>query len=478
MTSTVAAAQGSSKAPLLVWVGLVIIALLLVLLAFSSSDEVNIGGRADPNGSGPEGMLAARLLVERAGGQTRLDVGVPSEDIDVAILPEADPFFDTGPLVPEDDDDFVIVESWAPLQDWIRDGGILITEQDVPLGPSGTTSFNRLAVDELLIPGDCSISEYSGIENVVPRSFSPVEVDIGSASSCFGDEETALVVVGELGAGLIIRIATLEPFFNRSFGEADNGALFARTIRIDDGPTVGFLPEAPIRFVESEDGEFVLDELPPSGDGDDLGGAEGDDRPASDDFADGGADGSGDGDEAVRGDELGRSGAGGSGLLDLISQEVLALIAGLTAAAFLFAVAKARRLGSPVSEAVPIKLPSSSFVEALGRLYRRAENPTARSASIMRENLRTTLTRRGGMPADTSAAVISETLGPSGADASLVRLLDGPPPASDDEFVALARDLTETRQRIEQHGIVSLTGGVDQTPPDPVQSVSSKGTPS
>ena len=211
------------------------------------------------------------------------------------------------------------------------------------------------------------------------------------------------------------------------------------------------MAEAPIWFVEEADGAFVLDDVTSTDE-------------AADDFEAAAPDGTQETDPAsgpVRGNPLGRSGSGNQGLFDLIPTEVLALFVGLVAASVLYAMAKARRLGSPVTEEVPIKLPSSSFVDALGRLYRRAENPEARSAAIMRENLRTTLTRRVGMRTDTPAAVIAESLGTVDGQQTLVRLLDGPPPTEDGEFVELARNLAETRHNIEHHGVAHL--GIDPT---------------
>ena len=449
MTSTVAASKSGRASPL-VWGVLIGVGLLLVLLAVSSQNSTNLGGRADPRGSGPQGLLAARLFVEEAGGSTELDVYVPSEDIDIAILSiDQNNFFDVDDLPvepnndgtePDDDQDndgeITIIESWEPLLRWVGDGGILITEQDVPGGPGGTGGFENLPEGSLVGPGTCTIGEYAGINNVAPMSYEPIEAQ--NANSCFGEQSEALIAATTVGNGQIVRIATLEPFFNGSLGEADNAALFARSIRIDEAPRVGFLPEAPIRFIERENGQFDLDG-------------------ANENAAEGSSDGS-------RGDPANQGGSGDGGLFDLLPPSVIAFLIGLVAAVVLFAIAKSRRLGSPVEEEVPIDLPSSSFVDALGRLYRRAEKPNERSADIMRQSLRKNLTRRAGMPSDASAKDISTALAGGGEQrAALEQLLDGPAPESDDALVELAQDLAETRNRIEHRGLASFQGS-EQTP--------------
>jgi len=445
MTATTSSPAG--KASPLLWVGLIGIALIFLLLAFASRNDPNLGGFADPDGVGPDGLLAARLFVEELGGETQRNVYVPGADIDVAML--AIP--DRGqPFGTEDDED--VSQSWKPLLDWVRNGGILITSIDVPGGPSGGVAFVEDESGDLRVPqGECTIAELADATEVRPLDHNPVDIDSGDRS-CFGDDDEAIVVVGELGAGQVVRVATMGLFFNRSFDEADNAAVFARLIRIDDEPTMGFLPEAPVWFVVDEDGEHEIEQPQPSDvevedvGSDDIINA----RPVNEGDAGGPVDGEGR-----------RVGDGDKGLLELIPREVLAFMAGLAISAAIYAIAKARRLGSPVIEDVPIELPSSSYVDAVGRLYRRAESASDRSSQILRHDLRTDLARRVGMSADSSAHDLATALVASDQQANVVALLEGPPPQSDDEFVALATRLIETRDRVERGGVTVLAPGDD-----------------
>ena len=434
MTATTASPQAGRASPL-IWLGLAAIGLLVLLLAFSSNEPPNIGGVGDPDGLGPEGLLAARLFVEESGGETVREVGVPDPNIDVAILSNPDlsePF--------SLDEDLELAMSWRPLLDWVRNGGTLLTSLDVPEGPEATRTFVPDSDNELLIGrGQCTISALDGVEQLRTPSHNLVTA---TESSCFGDAE-AFVVVESLGDGRIVRVATMGVFYNQHLDEADNAALFARLIRIEDQPTVGFVPVAPVWFTIEEDGEHELE--------DSLG----------NEFGGGGF-------------PLDSGGApvgqGEASLFDLIDPAVLALIAGLAAAAALYAIAKARRLGSPVVEEVPIELPSSSYVEAVGRLYHGTEDARVRSASILRNDLRSDLARRVGMSADSSASDLASALVATDQQGAVVALLEGPAPQSDEQFVALATQLIETRDRVERGGVATLAQSEDiaisQTPPE------------
>ncbi len=450
MTAAVKTRQGASP---LVWLGLIVLGLFVFLFAFSTRNDPNIGGYGDPDGVGPNGMLAARLFVEEAGGRTQRNVGLPDDDIDVAIL--------TGLLAPQPPfgADDTIVESWQPLLDWVRVGGTLLTTFEVPGGPESSSSFvDDEFGDNVLARGECTDPLLDGVNEVRPLDYVPLLA--GTADTyCFGTVDNTLIASTEFGDGRVVRVGTMAMFFNRALDDADNAPLFANLIEIDDEPTVGFLPEAPIWFVLDEDADIEID----GSDADSFGDnpplaldADGEPIP----FNSGGSFGGGSGGGPV--DEDGNPvGAGEKTLLDLIDPTVLALIAGLTAAAILYGITVGRRHGSPISEPVPIELPSSSYVDAVGRLYGRAANANDRSLSILRQDLRTDLARRVGMSSDASAQEIASALVSSDQQAAVVHLLDGPPPANDDEFVALTTQLIQTRDRVDRSGVAILASSED-----------------
>lgn len=457
-----AALPRQNASPVL-WIGLLAVGAFVVLFALATRGDPNIGGYADPDGVGPNGLLAARLFVEEAGGDTQRNVGLPTEDIDVAIL--AAPEFSSEPLPPFGLDDTGVL-SWQPLLDWVRNGGILITTYDVAGGPTGTSTFVDGQLGELLVaPGECTEPGLQGLGEVRPLDYIAVEVD-PSDTSCFGTSENSLIVIDRKGDGQLIRVANMELFFNRSLDKADNAALFARLTQLDREPTVGFVPEPPVWFVldggadgaegldvDSDEFDELFGDTPPLELDD-----EGNPMPFQGAFPGGGSGFGGDGPVDDEGNPVG---AGDQTLLDLVDASVLALVAGLTGAAILFALTVGRRHGSPISEPIPIELPSSSYVEATGRLYGKTEDARARSATILRNDLRTDLARRVGMSSESTASDIAKALVAADQQGALVNMLDGPLPATDDEFVALATQLIETRDRVERSGVATLATSED-----------------
>ena len=439
MTGATTGGPPAGKASPLIWVGLLLAAAAVVLLAFTTRDDPNIGTPGDPNGVGEFGLLGFRLFVEESGGDTQRNVGLPGEDIDVAVM--AIPRF--GPPFGAEDG-VNALETWEPLLDWVRDGGTLLTSLDVDGGPTGGLSF--VEEDELVPRGQCSLEELAATQEVRPLEHNPV-VPGPRDQSCFGNSTEAVIVVREVGQGRIIRVASMNLFANRALDDADNAAVLARLIRINAEPTVGFLPQPPTWFeAEQLDGEDAPAELRLDDVGNPIpyGGAGnpfGFDGPVDSD-----------GNPIGQGDE---------GLFGLLPTSVLALLAGLGVSALLYALAKGRRLGSPVIEPKPIELPSSSYVDAVGRLYRNTADAEERSAAILRHDLRTDLARRVGMSPDSSAEQLATALASGDQRNAIIAMLDGPAPRNDDEFVALATELIETRDRIERGGVSTLARSED-----------------
>lgn len=393
----------SRSSPLL-WIGLAVIAALTVLLAFAGRDDPSIGGVADPEGTGRQGLGALRLLIEESGGTVELDVGTPAATIDVAVL--ATRAYEDF-LAEVEGRESRTEENFGPVLEWVEGGGTLVTSVDVPGGPlSGTARFDD---DTARVGrGECTVGFVEGVERIRPLDYLAVLVEDGDRS-CFGTDDQAILVVRDVGAGRIVRLASMGPFFNRALDDDDNAALAARVLGLGDGRSVAFLggPEQGI-------GRF--------------------DGPVNDDG------------EPV--------GAGDDRLLDLVPRRVVAMIVGLAAAFLLYALARGRRLGSPVVEPLPIELPSSSYVEALGRLYLRAEDPRQRTAALLRKDFRTTSARRIGMSASAPTDELARALALTSGETveSLYGLLDGRQPQTGEALIGLARRLNEERNRMERGG--------------------------
>jgi Domain of unknown function (DUF4350) len=127
-----------------------------------------------------------------------------------------------------------------------------------------------------------------------------------------------------------------------------------------------------------------------------------------------------------------------------------AVIWELVIAAILFALARGRRIGRPVPEVALSPIPSGELVRAAARLYRRA-GARAFCAQTLRRATIDRIARRLGMPPDMDrqrqADAIAGHLHPD--DPAAPTVLRGPDPGTDQEFVALCRDLERFADHIE-----------------------------
>jgi hypothetical protein len=403
---TAATGTAGNRTSPLVWVGAAVLASLVLLVAFAGQDDASVGSTGDPNGTGRTGLLALRLLIEESGGETSEDA-VPTVDHDIAVL--ALPLYHDVFADFSDEGEDLTVENHAPILQWVSAGGILITGVDVPEGPE--SAFGFVDEDAEVPRGGCNIERLSNVTAVRALPHSPVEV--GPADTfCFGDAEDALVVIRSRGDGAIVRLATSDLMYNQSLDDADNAAMMARLLNLG--------PERSITFLT----------------GPGLGGAAGG-GPVNED-----------------GEPIG---TGDDGVFDLVPTTVIALLVGLGGAFLVYALARGKRLGSPVPETLPIELPSSVYTEAVGRQFSRIDGARAESAELLRREFRVAMARRVGLGADASTAELANALAvPTGIPVmELERLLSGPPPADDDGFVDLASDLANARESMA-HGRTAL----------------------
>jgi len=116
-----------------------------------------------------------------------------------------------------------------------------------------------------------------------------------------------------------------------------------------------------------------------------------------------------------------------------------ALLVQLALAAVLLALWRARRLGSPVSEPLPVTVRAAETVHGRGRLYRRAKarGPTA---EILRAAARARVAQLLNPAPEVS--LVDATAAATGRDREQIEgLLDGPAPEDDDELRRLQADL-------------------------------------
>jgi hypothetical protein len=127
-----------------------------------------------------------------------------------------------------------------------------------------------------------------------------------------------------------------------------------------------------------------------------------------------------------------------------------AALIGFAVAAILFALARGRRLGRPVLEEPLSPIPASELVQATAALHRRAGTAPFCGDQLRRgfaERVRRRFGLPPGTPPEALPAHLERVTGLGRED--LVRLLEGPGPAGDEELVRMARHLEEVARRVE-----------------------------
>ncbi|MFG2053448.1 DUF4350 domain-containing protein [Micromonospora sp. NPDC048930] len=154
----------------------------------------------------------------------------------------------------------------------------------------------------------------------------------------------------------------------------------------------------------------------------------------------GGGDGSGDGGRAD--DRAGAPPPWDNPLWDAFPAWFWALLVQLALAGLLVVLWRARRLGPPVPEPLPVTVRSAETVLGRARLYRRA-GARGPAADTLRAAALARLLPRLNLPPDTPPAdVAARVAAHTGRDPEQVaRLLHGDEPTTDQELLALARDL-------------------------------------
>lgn len=142
--------------------------------------------------------------------------------------------------------------------------------------------------------------------------------------------------------------------------------------------------------------------------------------------------------------------AAGENLEDLVGDPVWLLLIQLAVGFALIALWKARRIGRPVDEPVPVEIAGSELAAARGRLLAGLRNPAA-AATELRADTRRTLARALGVAADTDLSVVAaRTAERTGVAIDDVEgLLARRPVATDTDLLALAVGLADLTARVD-----------------------------
>lgn len=285
----------------------------------------------------------------------------------------------------------------AGLLTWVRDGGTLVVADPASqvLADAGIDTPNLVGLGSTLEPA-CVTPETAGVETLSVEGTDSVLVAGAGAPGCFPKNGGFFEISYPMGSGRLIALGGVSPFTNAHLDRAGNAA-------------------------------FALDLF---GGGQPAGSA------AVVTF----------GDPAPPGTEPASLWA----TLPLLARIVIIQIA---LAVVVYALVRARRFGKPAVEDLPAPVPASELVDAVGRLYR-----SSRATAFAGDQIRSFTLRRlhsatgsGGAFTPIDPEALSSTLaGLSGRDVDSVRrLVAGPPPGSDEELIAMGRELEELRRQIE-----------------------------
>lgn len=276
----------------------------------------------------------------------------------------------------------------AEVERWVETGGRLVVADPGSLLLRDVATEGRLATDII------------GATDIAPDCDDPELRDVGPVRSatwiwfapepddrsCFPIEDGAWLLRRTVGAGELVALGGADAFRNGRLGEADNALLLVRLVRAD-GAVV------------------VADASPPGG--------------------------------------------GEATLGELVPTRVYLALALLVLAFVVVAWARGRRLGAPVEEQLPVRIPASELVLASADLMHRAEVRDA-AGDALRGELRRDASIRLGLPEDAPDEVLAARIAtwtgadPEGVAAALGR---GPVP-DDDTLVGIARTVARLRQRL------------------------------
>lgn len=285
-------------------------------------------------------------------------------------------------------DDTLTEATREEVGDWVADGGTLVVADpfsllSAPLAEESGGLGDLLTGD--LERGVCDVNALADVADVDAPASARYLVPADGAS-CFGDGESAFVVSAPVGAGTVVSVGSQTVFLNDALDRRDHAVLAGALLAPEPGTRVTVL-----------------------------------ERPAP-----------GEGDES---------------LSDLVSDGVKAALVQLAVAFLVYALFRARRLGRPVPEPLPVQIAGSELVVAVGGLIQQTRDP-GRAAAVLQDDTRRTLARRLGLPVDADATVVADAVADRVAvdRDHVVELLTRAAVSDEAELVHLAQDLDAIRQ--------------------------------
>jgi hypothetical protein len=383
--------------------GLVVVLVVAVGLGVFLTTRVPASVAFDVDSSSPDGWKAIRLLLE--------DRGVRVEQVSAEVLRDGGLELGDGDAVVMAAPSVATTQQVEYLEE-LAEGGGTVLFGEAPLGAadamfSAVTEAEflrgRTLVDEPPLPvgpGVCDIEALAGLGPIDAAFSFPVET-VGFERGCYTEDGGAHIVERDQGAGRVVALASpllwvnarLQPNKEEGGEPLANGATAVRLL--GDASRVTFVDPVP-----------------------------------------------------TGGTPLG----GSQDPLTLLPLPVKLALAQLVGAFVLYLWWRARRLGPPIPERLPVEIAGSELVVAVGDLLRRRGNPQ-RAAAAVRDDTRRVLAERLGLgPHAAPSALVQLVAARTGREPSDVgaALFDDPaqPIASAEALVTLVRTLDTIRQEV------------------------------
>jgi hypothetical protein len=274
---------------------------------------------------------------------------------------------------------------------WVRRGGTLVVTDPssavTAARPVGTTRIGPLNAE---LERRCDLAALRDVRRVSAPGAQVFEVPRGGGvRGCFPRGGGAFMLVQPLGAGNVVRLGGASAVVNQELGEADNAVLLASLLAPSAGTGSVWVLRPPL------------------------------------------------------------PGGGGASLADLVAPRVRLALWQLAVAFAVLALWRARRLGRPVAEPQPVRLPGSELVVAVGNLLQRAKG-RGQAAGLLADDLRRSLAERLGLPPSTPADQVADAAAQRTgvARGRVLRALAPRPPRDEAELVAYSQAVDAVRREV------------------------------
>ena len=233
-------ARRSSRAPVLMGIGLVLVLVVIGVLAGDSNSSSG-GPALSPTSTSSNGTRALVLLLQDLGADVRVGDRLPDSSSRVALL------LHDG-LAEEDHD---------RIREWVAGGGTLIVTD--PSSPLSADTVDE-SLEGSIGRGTCTMPELADVSELDVGITARLRVR-GEDTSCFGDRRRAFVTSSTLGQGRIVSLGDAGLFTNGSLESADNSVLAARLLAPGAGSGVAVLDPNPPGSGRTTLGDLVSDRV-------------------------------------------------------------------------------------------------------------------------------------------------------------------------------------------------------------------------